>query len=178
MKNIVLVGFMGTGKSVVGKRLAKELKMKFISTDDIIEEREKRPIAEIFAKSGEPYFRGVEKEAVREVSGFDNVVIAAGGGAVLNEENMANLREKGVVICLNATPEAIYERTKKYRTRPLLNVADPVAKIKELMNARAPFYAKAEYQIETTGKSVSEVAKEIINLYQSLPLPRRGRGQG
>lgn len=164
MKNIVLIGFMGTGKSVTGKRLAKELKMKFVNTDDIIEEREKRPIAEIFAKSGEPYFRNIEKEVIKEVSAFDNAVIAAGGGAVLNEENIVNLKKNGVVVCLNASPEAVYERTKKYKTRPLLNVPDPVAKIKELMASRSLFYAKADHQIETSGKSVNEVAKEIIKI--------------
>lgn len=164
MKNIVLVGFMGTGKSVVGKRLAKELKMRFVNTDDIIEEREKRPIAEIFAKSGEPYFRNIEKEVVSEVSALDNAVIAAGGGAVLNEENIANLKKRGIVICLNASPEAVYERTKKYKTRPLLNVPDPVAKIKELMTSRAPFYAKADYQIDTSGKLVHDVVKEVIKV--------------
>ena len=155
---------MGTGKSVVGKRLAKELKMRFVNTDDIIEKRERMPIAEIFAGSGEPYFRNIEKEVVKEVSDFDNAVIAAGGGAVLNKENMVNLKKKGIVVCLNAAPEAIYERTKKYKTRPLLNVPDPVAKIKELMASRAPFYAKADHQVNTSDKMVQEVVKEIIKI--------------
>lgn len=161
MKNIVLVGFMGTGKSVVGKQLARQLKMKFVSTDDIIEEREKKSIAEIFEKSGEPYFRKIEKEAVREVSNLDNFVIAAGGGVVLDDENMANLRKKGVIICLNAAPEKIYERTKLYKHRPLLNVENPIEKIRQLLNLRAPFYAKADYQIDAANKSVKEVAAEI-----------------
>jgi len=164
MKNIVLVGFMGTGKSVVGKRLAKELKMRFISTDDIIEDMEKRPIAEIFAKSGEPYFRKVEKEVISQAADSENVVIAAGGGAVLDEENIAILKKKGIVVCLNAAPEAVYERTKKHKHRPLLNVDDPVSKIKELMDKRAPYYAKADYQINTSGMSVPEVVKEIIKI--------------
>lgn len=162
MKNIVLVGFMGTGKSVVGKRLAKELKIKFISTDDIIEEREGRPISEIFAASGEPYFRKVEKGVVREVSEMDNVVIATGGGVVLDEENIVNLKKKGILICLTASPELIYERTKKYKTRPLLDVDDPVFKIKELLKVRAPYYAKADYQIDTSNKTVEEVVAKII----------------
>lgn len=162
MKNIVLVGFMGTGKSVVGKRVASQLNMKFINTDDIIEEKEKRPITEIFEKSGEPYFRKVEREAVREISEMDNVVIAAGGGVVLNEENIARLKKKGVLICLGAAAEVIYERTKKHKHRPLLNVKDPVSKIKELLDSRAPFYAKADYQVDTSDKSVDEVVEEII----------------
>ena len=161
MKNIVLVGFMGTGKSGVGKQLARELNLKFLSTDDLIEEREKRRISEIFEKSGEPYFRKVEKEVVEEVSGLADVIIAAGGGAVLNEENMANLRKNGIIVCLNAAAEVIYERTKRYRHRPLLNVDNPIEKIRQLLETRAPFYAKADYRVDTSGKTVREVAKEI-----------------
>ncbi|MCM8782440.1 MAG: shikimate kinase [Candidatus Omnitrophica bacterium] len=164
MKNIVLVGFMGSGKSAVGKRLSRQLKMKFVSTDDIIEEREKRPIREIFEKCGEPYFRNIEKEIVKEVSNFDNVVIAAGGGVVLDGENMSNLRKKGIIICLTATPEIIYERTKSDKHRPLLNVVNPVARIRQLLDYRAPFYAKADYQIDTSNKSIEEVAEEIIKI--------------
>ncbi len=164
MKNIVLVGFMGTGKSVVGKRVAKALHMRFVSTDDLIEEKEKRKISEIFEQSGEPYFRTVEKEIVRQVSGMDNVVIAAGGGVVLNEENIASLKQKGIMTCLIATPEEIYERTKRHKHRPLLNVEKPVEKIKELLTARAHFYAKADHQIDTTGKTIDDVVKEIIKI--------------
>jgi shikimate kinase len=169
MKNIVLIGFMGTGKSVVGKRLAKELKMRFVSTDDIIEKRERRAIAKIFEESGEPYFRNIEREVVKEASALDNVVIAAGGGVVLNEENMINLKANGTIVSLSASPQVIYERTKKYKTRPLLNVPDPVAKIKELMEARTPFYKRADYQIDTSNKTVAEIAREIICIYQRAP---------
>ena len=153
---------MGTGKSVTGKRIAKQLNMKFINTDDMIEEREGRRIKEIFEVSGEPYFRKVEKEAVKEASEMDNVVIAAGGGVVLDEGNIADLKKKGVMVCLNAPADAIYERTKKYKHRPLLNVEDPVSRIKELLGSRAHLYAKADYQVDTSGKSVYEVVKEII----------------
>ena len=164
MKNIVLVGFMGTGKSVTGKHIAKQLNMRFISTDDIIKKREKRPITEIFEKSGEPYFRKIETQAVKEASELENSVIAAGGGAVLNEENILNLKKKGIIVCLNATPEIIYERTKKYKSRPLLNVDNPVLKIKEMLEYRKPFYAKADHQIDTSGKTVRQVAKEIVKI--------------
>ena len=164
MKNIVLIGFMGTGKSVVGKRLAKQLKMKFISTDDIIEKRENRPITKIFEEEGEPYFRKLEKDAVKEVSGLDNVVVAAGGGVVLDEENIANLKNKGVMVCLNASPAVIYERTRKYKHRPLLNTENPVERIKEFLNIRAPFYQRADYQVDTSNKSVQEVVREVIKI--------------
>lgn len=162
MKNVVLVGFMGTGKSVVGKRLAKLLGVPFVNTDDIIEQRQRHTIAEIFSSRGEGYFRDVEKEVIKEVSAKEGIVIGAGGGAVLNEENMNNLKKNGIMFCLTASPEAIHERTKNYRHRPLLNVPDPVAKIKELLETRAPFYAKADFQIDTSGKSVEAAAQEII----------------
>lgn len=164
MKNIVLIGFMGTGKSAVGEELAKLLKMRFVSTDNIIEQREKRPIVEIFEKSGEPYFRKVEKAVVKEVSGLDNVVIAAGGGAVLDDENMANLKRYDVMICLTTNPKVIYERTKDYKHRPLLNVDNPVEKIKQLLESRALFYAKADHQIDTSDKSVAETAKKVLEI--------------
>jgi len=155
---------MGTGKSSVGESLARSLKRKFISTDDRIEQREKRTIAEIFEKSGEPYFRKVEKEIIGEVGALDGIVIAAGGGAVIDEENVKALKKNGIMICLSAAPEVIYERTKRYKYRPLLNVADPVAKIQELIAERAPFYQSADYQVDTSGRSVAQAAQEIISL--------------
>lgn len=168
MKNIVLVGFMGTGKNVVGKRLARSLKMKYVSTDDIIEQKEKRAIKDIFASDGEPYFRKVEKEAVKEVSSMKNTVIAAGGGAVLDSENIENLKRGGILICLNATPEDILERTKSYTHRPLLNVPDPLGKIRELLERRSPYYAKADYQVETSGKDLDKIVEEIKGITDKL----------
>lgn len=162
--NIVLVGFMGTGKSAVGQRLAERLNMRFVSTDELIEKQEGRPITEIFAKSGEPYFRKIEKEVVRRVSELDNVVIAAGGGVVLDEENMENLRKKGVIICLSATPEVIYQRTRDYNHRPLLNVPDPTKRIKELLDKRAPFYEKAEFSVDTSSLSIDDVVEEVLKI--------------
>jgi len=164
MKNIILVGFMGTGKTAVARRLSKRLKMRYLSTDDMIEDRENKEIRKIFAEDGEPHFRKVEKEAVKEASSIDGVVIAAGGGAVLDDENIQNMKKKGVVICLNATPEAILKRTESYAHRPLLNVADPMGKIKELLDKRAPHYMKADHQVDTDGKDVKSVTEEIIRI--------------
>ncbi|MEE8359773.1 MAG: shikimate kinase [Candidatus Omnitrophota bacterium] len=166
MKNIALVGFMGTGKSVIAKRISRRLKMKYVSTDSIIEAKEKRPINEIFTKDGEPYFRIVEREAVREVSAMENCVVAAGGGVVLNEDNMADLRKGGIIVCLNASAKDVYERTKSYANRPLLNVPDPLAKIKELMDKRELYYKKADYQVETSSKTVDEVVDEVIAIWE------------
>ena len=164
MQNIVLVGFMGTGKTAIGKRIAKRLNMRFVNTDDIIEERQKRTIAEIFEESGEPCFRKIEKEVVKDVSDMDDVVVAAGGGVVLDEENVKNLKEKGVVVCLGATPSVIYERTKKYKHRPLLNVEDPVKKIHELLEYRAPFYARADHQVDTSDLTIEQVVDRVLEI--------------
>lgn len=164
--NIVLVGFMGTGKTAVAKALAKKLGMKYISTDGVIEDRERRSINDIFNKSGEAYFRRVEKEVVKKVTLLNKFVIDAGGGIVLDKENIEDLRRNGKIICLTATPEVILERTKRYHLRPLLNVENPRAKIEELLNLRAPFYAQADYSIDTTDLTVEQVvdeAKRIID---------------
>lgn len=159
--NIVLVGFMGTGKTTVAKSLARTLKMKYISTDEVIEDRERRSINEIFKKSGEQYFRRIEKEVVKKVAQLNNFIIDAGGGVVLDEENIQNLKKNGKIVCLSATAEVILERTKRYRTRPLLNVENPKAKIEQLVKLRAPFYARADVSIDTTDLSVKQVVEEI-----------------
>lgn len=167
MKNIVLVGFMGTGKNVIGRRLAKILHMKYVSTDDVIEDRESRSINDIFTKDGEPYFRKVEKLVVKNVSGIENLVIAAGGGVVLDDENIKNLRRNGILICLNATPEEILKRTKASFHRPLLNIPSPLEKIKELLEKRKPYYAKADYTVDTVGKKIDQVVNEIIEIVRN-----------
>jgi shikimate kinase len=163
--NIVLVGFMGTGKTAVARLLAKKTGMKYISTDELIEDRERRSINEIFSKSGEPYFRKVEKEAVKKVAELDRFIIDAGGGVVLDKENIQNLKRNGKIVCLAATPEVILERTKRYQHRPLLNVESPKAKIEELLKFRAPFYARADFSVDTTNLSVEQVAERIQNYY-------------
>lgn len=168
MKNIALVGFMGTGKTAVARRIAKELCMNYRSTDEIIETREKRPIRDIFAEEGEPYFRKIEKEVVKEVSSMDNAVIATGGGVVLDNENMDNLKKNGIVICFTASAEEILKRTKTYANRPLLNVPDPLRKIKEMLKIRAPYYKKADYEIETSGKKLEEVVDEVKKIKEKL----------
>lgn len=159
--NIVLVGFMGTGKTAVSKLLAKEIGMKYISTDEVIEDKERRSINEIFKKNGEAYFRRVEKEVAKKVAQLNNFVIDAGGGIVLNKENVENLKRNGKIVCLIAAPDVILERTKRYHNRPLLNVENPKAKVEELLELRAPSYAQADFSIDTTNLSVEQAAQEI-----------------
>jgi shikimate kinase len=164
MKNIVLVGFMGTGKTTIATQLANRLSMRYVSTDGLIEKREKRTINEIFTKSGEDYFRDVESDVIREVSGMEGLVIDTGGGVVIREENLASLKSTGVVICLTADEETIMERTKKYKHRPLLNVEDPKLKIRTLLAKRAPFYTKADHCIDTGKLTIRQVVEKIVEI--------------
>jgi len=167
MRNIVLVGFMGSGKTTIATKLAHRLKMRYISTDELIEKREKRTINEIFTRSGESYFRDVESDIVKEAAQLEGVVIDAGGGVVLREENMANFKSGGVVICLTASEETIMERTKKYKHRPLLNVEDPKLKIRELLKKRSPLYAKADHCIDTGELTINQVVEKVVSIVTS-----------
>ena len=164
MRNIVLVGFMGTGKSCAGKRLSERLGLDFLELDEIIEKKEGASIKDVFEKKGEPYFRKLEKEIVKEASQKKGVIISAGGGAVIDEENFKNLKNGGVIICLEASPDVILQRTRGLATRPLLNVADPKKKIGELLRARFPYYKKSDHCIDTDKLTVEEVVEKIINL--------------
>lgn len=163
-KNIALIGFMGSGKSLVSKKLASTLKCEAISTDEWIERREGRSIRRIFEESGEPYFREQETQAVREVAGKESVVIDCGGGVVLNPRNIKELRKKGVIVFLAASPETVYQRIKDKKNRPLLKTVDPQAKIRQLMEERKSLYAQADYTIATDKKSVRQICAEIIQL--------------
>jgi len=164
MKNIYLVGFMGTGKTAVGKALAQKLAMQFLDLDDLIEESQHQKIVDIFAKQGEPYFRDAESDALREVAAREDLVIGCGGGIVLREDNLNLMQESGFLICLDACLEVIHERTKSFEHRPLLNVEAPEFKIKELLEKRAPYYAKIKHHIDTSSLSIEEVVLRILKL--------------
>ncbi|MCG2813749.1 MAG: shikimate kinase [Thermodesulfovibrionales bacterium] len=162
MKNIVLTGFMGTGKSEVSQELSKVLGWKAIDVDTEIEKSQRMKITGIFKQFGEPRFRDIEAEMIKKLSKNKNVIISTGGGAVLRQENMDALRENGVIICLTATPETIFKRTSNNDDRPLLQVEDPLKKIRELLKFRMPYYAKADIMIDTENKTPLEIAEEII----------------
>ncbi len=164
MKNIILVGFMGSGKTTIAMKLSHLLKMRYVSTDDLIEKKEKCTINEIFTKKGEDYFRSVETLVVRDACSMENVIIDLGGGAVIRDENWDSIKASGVSICLTADENTVMERTKKYKHRPLLNVEDPKQKIRNLMTKRAPFYAKADHCVDTGRLTLKQTVEEIAGI--------------
>lgn len=163
-KNIVLTGFMGTGKTYTGRALARSLGIKFVDTDVLIEKEAGITIPDIFEKFGEPHFRGLEREIVKRVSQENGAVIAVGGGAIVNPDNLADLKKKGVIICLKASPEVILSRVERNSDRPLLQVEDRIGKITELLEKRAPYYEKADFTVDTDGKTPEQVAEEILEI--------------
>jgi len=161
--NVYIVGFMGTGKSTVGRIVSNRLKRQFVETDDVIEKKEAMKITDIFSKRGEKYFRNIEKKVLRDISTRDNLIVSCGGGLMIDEANVSLMKETGVIVCLLADYKTIYYRVKKDKTRPLLNVPHPIKKIKELLKVRAPFYEKADIFIDTTNISPGNVATRIID---------------
>lgn len=166
---------MGTGKSSVGRELAAKLKWQFIDLDDLIEFKEKRAISDIFSKSGEPYFRKVEKQVLNEVSGEGNFVVGCGGGIVLDKANIELMKKTGKIICLTATPEVILKRTSSSTQRPLLNVPNPKKQIGLLLKLRAPYYAQADKVIDTSKISVDKVVNGIIKLIDLGQAVKKGK---
>lgn len=166
-KNIVLTGFMGTGKTTVGKLLAAELGYEFIDTDNVIETRCGRSIPEIFRESGEDEFRSLEADLVRELAEQEGLVIATGGRLMLDPANAAALSRKGLVFCLAATQDEILSRlTNNQQSRPLLNVPEPGERIVELLAQRAEGYGRF-HQVMTNDKSPKEITKELIDLIRA-----------
>lgn len=155
---------MGTGKTAVGKELAAKSKWRFIDLDELIEFQAKRTISDIFAKNGEPYFRRLEKKALKEISKEKKFVVACGGGIVLDSDNIKLMKETGKLICLSATAEVILKRTSGFCHRPLLNVSDPRSRIDLLLKLRAPYYAKSDHVVDTTKLSIKEVVNKISKL--------------
>ncbi|MFH2068503.1 MAG: shikimate kinase [Candidatus Omnitrophota bacterium] len=169
---IILTGFMGAGKSVTGKILARQLNLKFIDTDHLIEEKAGRSIKEIFHLQGEPFFRSLEKKVVAAVARKDGVVIAVGGGAILDPGNRRNLKKNGTVIFLMVSPDWVRKRVAGDASRPLLNTSKNVGEglyplpkektIKNLLSRRMPLYRKADICVDTDNKTPGVVAQEII----------------
>lgn len=161
--NIILTGFMGSGKTSVGIRLSYVLKRTMIDTDKWIEKRQNMTISEIFAGEGEEAFRKMETECLKElIRTCDNQIISVGGGLPVREENRRLLSRLGRVFYLKASPEAIYERIKNDTTRPLLQVADPLKQIGTLLEAREDCYSDcADVIIDVSGRTFDEIIEQI-----------------
>ena len=153
---------MGTGKTAVGKEVARQLSQKFLDLDLFIEQGQNKKINQIFAEDGEAQFRLLEKQALNKISAKENLVVSCGGGIVLDKENIQTMKKTGIMICLNASPEIILARTQRYRHRPLLNVDNPQDKIEELLGIRAPFYSQADYTVDTSDLSIAEVVNRVL----------------
>lgn len=163
MSSVILVGYMGCGKSTVGKRLSFRLKKAFLDTDKQIELKQKCTINEIFDKQGEQYFRNLETEYLKSLlQEKSEYIIAVGGGLPLREENRELLKQLGTVIYLKAEPETIYQRLKNDTTRPLLRSDNPREKIQNMIETRHPVYMScADEIIEVDGKKYSQILREI-----------------
>ncbi len=165
-KNVILTGFMGTGKTSTGKRLASRLGFAFLDLDQYIEEQEGRSIPEIFAGQGEAYFRAAEKKAAAQAAARSNTVIATGGGTVKDPENVACLRRNGVIVCLTADVDTIVARTSRRGQRPVLDKSgdDRRQAVQELLESRRQMYEQADYTVDTSQRSPMEIAEEICGM--------------
>jgi shikimate kinase len=161
-RNIVLIGFMGSGKTLVSISLAKKLNMKRISTDEMIERQEKRSVAEIVAARGWSYFRKLEHEIIKKISIKKNVVIDCGGGVVLNLKNLKSLKINGIIFYLKVSTKVIYNRLKGDKTRPLISGPNPQARIKEILKNRLPLYSQADVIVNASHPSVDVAVARII----------------
>jgi shikimate kinase/3-dehydroquinate synthase len=173
--NLIITGFSGTGKSLVAKKVARRLNWHFIDTDDEIVTQTGKPIAEIFRDDGEGMFRKLEREAIGKACRQKQLVIAIGGGAIVDPKNYDLFVKTGLIICLEAKPETIYERlfreaacSPETEVRPLLTVDNPLERIRQLKADRQSYYAKADWTIHTDDLSISKVAGEVIRAWRLL----------
>ena len=165
--NIVLFGFMGTGKTTVGRLLSRRLGFSLVDMDEIIESREGRPISRIFADNGEPYFRERERALVVELATKNGQVVATGGGVVLNPDNVADFSRSGLAVCLKASPEAILARVLRETHRPLLEEGDKARRILKLLAARRALYDAVPLGVDTSGLTPDEVADRILAWWEA-----------
>lgn len=165
IRNIALIGFMGTGKSSVGRLIAGQLHYGFLDTDELIESRTGKSVSAIFAEEGEPAFRKLERDVVAELASRDRSVISTGGGLGADQQNLASLKEHALVVCLWASPEKIWERVHSQTHRPLLREPDPLAKIRQLLIAREHSYKQADVLLNTEVRSLREVAQQVLHQF-------------
>ena len=191
-RNLVLVGFMGSGKTAVGRRAAALLSLPLVDIDDVVVERAGKSIVDIFDESGEAGFRRLETAALKEVLGRQDQVVTPGGGAVINDDNWRRVRDRNLVVYLSASPRALLRRIRSRESgrtaagrrpaniRPLADVGPDAprwpstarARVMELMWARLPRYSEATIKVDTTGREVADVAREVARLARAAGLGR------
>jgi shikimate kinase len=165
IQNLALIGFMGTGKTSVGRLIAQLLHFTYLDTDQVVEFRAHKSISDIFQQDGEPAFRNWERMIVDELTHRKKTVISTGGGLPTSQANLDSLKSHSLVVCLWASAETIYERVRLHDHRPLLEGADPLAKIRELLSVREPYYRQADVLVNTERRSVREVAIQVIHQF-------------
>lgn len=164
MKNIILIGFMACGKSSVGRRLSQAIDLEFLDTDSLIEQKAGTSISDIFSTQGEPAFRTMETECLKELINREGgaFVLSVGGGLPIREENRRLLSQIGTVIYLRVTPDTVFMRVRNDKSRPLLQTTNPRGRIMDMMNARKQFYEDAaDYVLEADNKSFEAIIDEI-----------------
>lgn len=172
--SVILTGFMGTGKTTVGRRLAQRLGTQFVDTDQLIEQQEGRSIASIFATEGEAYFRGVERRIVAQAVQMD-AVVATGGGAIADPANLEGMRGAGPIICLTADVDVILQRTAADNSRPLLGETEQRARVSDLLRQREAAYAQADVTIDTSHRTVEAVLDDILAFLQRKQSHHQGK---
>ena len=163
--NLVLVGFMATGKTEVGRLSAREMEREFFDVDDYIVSTTGFEISEIFEEYGEEFFRDLETGVIKRVSSMKELVITTGGGTLLRRENLENLKKTGVLVCLEASPLEIVRRVEDDKHRPLLDVDDRLNTVEKMLSQRKAYYDLADIKIETEGKDPATTAKEVVDQF-------------
>lgn len=165
-KNLYLVGFMGTGKSAIGRCIARQLSARFIDTDSAIEAQVGRSVAGIFEQCGERHFRDLERQFITSGHPCSGCVVACGGGLITQPGMLDLLRARGLVVCLCASVATILRRTAESKKRPLLDVADRRLQIESLLEKRRLFYQQVQIAVHTDYRSIAEVAAQTLRIYQ------------
>jgi|SRR6185503_10900138 shikimate kinase len=168
--NLALIGFMGTGKSSVGRLCAAALHFDLVDTDHVIEQRAGRSIAEIFATEGEEAFREMERQLVAEMTDWRKKVICAGGGLGANEAHLVSLKHHALIVCLWASVETIWQRVGHQSHRPLLQGPEPLGRIRTLLEQRTPFYKQADALVNTERRNLREVADHVLHQFKGARL--------
>jgi shikimate kinase len=165
---VVLIGFMGSGKSKVGRLLAQRLGLHHFDTDEMISKDVGAPVAEIIAKQGEAAFREIEKKAIALVGSFDNCVISTGGGVPLDPTNMKNLSLGAELVWLQVSPEMVLKRAGNLKSRPLIDPQDPLNSIRKKLEERQPFYAVAPHRVDTDSMEPAQIVEKILAMIPSV----------